>query len=351
MKWYLKKDFFDTVDDLEAVLIHYTCAPRGMTADWSLAESRLMPPGELLKTSIGQVASYGPPPPAIPQLAHPRLRRQVLRLPDQIWDDRLGASTGEYSLHYCYEIVRSGERFFSSVYTDEMCTRDVVFVDPLGVIGGVSAYWSVYDWEAPQLSPMEDPAFIAIFGEDHPLRQQNFSGLAGSADREAFAIAKKACIDVLPLPRRFTARVSAPAGAPVRLRFLVGNWGLPEHQRWEDYWLDETFVMTRGAEPLVVAPLGLQPVAAPLTRVRPELLAGNSYAPLLPGYLPSYQPSAPAESGPVLAGPVPAGNNAPRIGSTDGSNGSRNGHSKGHIGSLVTSSPVREALSAGLAKL
>ena len=97
-------------------------------------------------------------------------------------------------------------------------------------------------------------------------------------------MAKKAALDTLPLPHRFTARISAPVGVPVRLRFHVGNWGLPEHMRWEDYWLDEIFVMTADAEPLVVTPMGTETTAEPVTRVTPDLLAGNPYAPLIPAF-------------------------------------------------------------------
>ena len=95
-------------------------------------------------------------------------------------------------------------------------------------------------------------------------------------------MAKKAIVDTLPLPRRFTAKVSAPVGATVRVRLHVGNWGLPEAQRWEDYWLlNESFVMERAMEPLVLTPLGTEVAAQPLSVVTPDLLIGNPYAPLV----------------------------------------------------------------------
>ncbi|HEX2173940.1 MAG TPA: hypothetical protein VHL09_16015, partial [Dehalococcoidia bacterium] len=173
------------------------------------------------------------------------------------------------------EIVRSdGRREHSPVYTEEIATRDIVMVDPFGILGGVCVNWSVYDWDAPQFSPTEDPAFIEKYGEDHPLRQFKFYGVS---DKEEFMIAKKLALDTLPLPRRFTARISAPVGAPVRVRCHVANWGLPEAERWEDYWLDETFVMARENEALVFTPLGTESAAIPLVPVAPELLEGNPY--------------------------------------------------------------------------
>ena len=294
LNWYLKKEYFDTVDDIEQVLIHYACTPLGGTPDWTQAESRALPAGELLRTGVGEVAKYGPPAPAVPQEVHPRLRKKVLRLPNEVFDPALGAWTGDYQLHYVYEVIRNGDRSFSPIFVDEIRTREVVMVDPVGVTGGACVNWSVYDWDAPQFSPTEEPGFVERYGEDHPLRQHKFYG---TEDREAFAVAKKALVDRLPLPRRFRTRISAPVGATVRVRLHTGNWGLPEDQRWEDYWLDESFVMEAGLEPLVLTPLGTQVAAEPLSVVTPDLLVGNPYAELLTG--------EPTEE-PVAAEPFPA---------------------------------------------
>ena len=297
---YLKKEFWDTDNGIQSVLIHYTVSPLGLPANWAAnAESRTMPAGEVLRTGVGEVAKYGPPAPAVPQFVHPRLRKKVLNLPQEVWDPRLNAWTGEYTLHYFYEILRYGQRTFTPVLTDEIRTREVVLIDPLGVISGACANWSVYDWDAPQFSPMEDPNFIAFFGEDHPLRQTKFYG---TVNQEAFGVAKKAFVDLLPLPHAFRARVQAPVGATVRLRFHAGDWGLPEHRRWEAYiLLNESFVMTAGAPPLVFAPLGTNPAPAPIVRVTPDLLVGNPYALLLPGYQ-SYQGLRPLAFAQAAAG-------------------------------------------------
>ncbi|HEX2173397.1 MAG TPA: hypothetical protein VHL09_13245 [Dehalococcoidia bacterium] len=282
MNWYLKKEFFAPTEGVEAILIHYVCAPLGVEPNWGQAESRSMAAGEYLKAGVGEVAKYGPAAPSVPQHVHPRLYKKVLKLPNEVLDPATGAYTGNYNLHYLYEVVAGGSREYSPVFVDAIATREVGLVDPYGIIMGVCANWAVYDWDAPQFSPTEEEQFVARFGEDHPLRQFKFYG---SEDRDAFAVAKKAFVDTLQLPHRFTVRISAPVGATVRLRFHVGNWGLAEHERWEDYWLDESFVMTRDAEPFVATPLGTTPSAAPLSTVAPELLAGNPYAPLLPASL------------------------------------------------------------------
>ncbi|HEX2171321.1 MAG TPA: hypothetical protein VHL09_02605 [Dehalococcoidia bacterium] len=292
MNWYLKKEFIDYADSIEAVTITYTCAPVGRDPDWTQAETRFMPAGEILQTGVGEVAKYGPPAPRVPQFVHPRLRKKVLKLPNEIYDEARDGWTRDYTLHYVYEIVQNGHRFTSPIYTDQIRSREITLIDPLGVISGTCVNWAVYDWDAPQFSPTEEEQFVARFGEDHPLRQFKFYGVE---NRESFGVAKKALIDTLPLPHRFSVRISAPLGALVWLRFHVGNWGLPEIDRWEDYWLiDQAFVMTEGAEPFVATPLGTQPADRPLTTCPPELLTGNPYAALVPGI------SAPAATEPDI---------------------------------------------------
>lgn len=289
LTWYLKKEYFDTSDDIADVRIHYLATPLGQEPDWSQATVRSMPAGEVLKTGVGEVAKYGPAAPSVPQHVHPRLRKKVLKLPNEVYDPALGAYTGHYRLHSCYEVLRAGQSQFSPVFSEEIVTREVGLLDSLGIIAGTCVNWSVGDWDAPQFSPTEEVRFAATFGADHPLRQHKFYG---TADRDAFAVAKKAFVDRLPLPHRFTVTISAPVGADVKVRYHVGNWGLPEGERWEDYWLDESFVMVPGLAPLVPAPFGTDGRERPLSAVTPELLVGNPYAALLP------------ETRPVVSEPV-----------------------------------------------
>lgn len=285
MNWYLKKEFFDPFEGITDVVIHYSFSPLGTPANWAAnADSRSMPAGQPLRTGVGEVAKYGPAAPRTPQVTHPRLRKKVISMPVELQDPRTGVWSTDYNLHYFYEIIVGWQRHFTPFVTEEIRLREIVLVDALGILGGACTNWSVYDWDAPQFSPMEDPRVIAYFGEDHPLRQPKFYG---APNQEAFGVAKKALIDTLPLPHTFVARVQAPVGSTVRLRFHAGDWGLPEHRRWEVYMLlNESFVMTPFAAPLVYAPFGTQAVPAPLSRVTPELLFGNPYAPLIPGYQP-----------------------------------------------------------------
>lgn len=295
---YLKKEFFDTTDDIADVIVHYTCSPLGTPADWAQVQSRSMPAGATLKAGVGQVAKYGPAAPEIPQHVHPRLRKKVLSLPDNVWDPAIGGWNGNYLFHYFYEIVRTdGQRGLTEAVTEEIAVRDVVFLEPLGVTGPACVNWSVYDWDAPQFSPTEDPEYTARFGEDSPLQQVKFYS---TPDQEAFAIAKSAVVDTLPLPRRFQARIQAPVGSTVVYRLHVGNWGLPEARRWEAYWLDESFVMERGLAPLILTPLGTDVAPAPQSTVAPELLVDNPYLPFV-------------QHAQALAAAIAAGSTAPSV--------------------------------------
>jgi hypothetical protein len=219
INWYLKKEYWDGSDDIQSVTIHYTTAAVGQAPDWHAQhESRPMPANEELRSGVGQFSKYGPTAPKVPQIRHPRLRKKVLSLPQEVWDGRTGAWTAEYNLHYFYEVLQRGQRRYSPIHTDEIRTREVVFVIPNGeVVNGACAYWSVADWDAPQFSPTEDPRFVATFGEEHPLRAHKFYA---ADDKDSFSqyaqwFEETYARHLMPYPRRHTTRISAPVGATV----------------------------------------------------------------------------------------------------------------------------------------
>jgi hypothetical protein len=283
LHWYLKKEYWDTSDDIEWVGIHYTWVPFGQAPDWNAhRESRFMPAGEELRTGVGLTGKALPP--YVPQQIHHRLRKKILKMPNDIWDEAAGVWTGEYNLHYYYEVLQRGERSNTPVYTDEIRTREVILLSPNHVISGSCAYWSVSDWDAPQFSPTEDPRFVSMYGEDSPLRSFKLYGTPEHL-QDSFSRAKKALVDKIPLPHRFTARISAPVGMPVRLRFHVGQQEVPGHASWEDYWLDEMFIMAPGLEPFVCAPMGSEITNQYMHPTLPlDWLRGNPYAHLVPGF-------------------------------------------------------------------
>jgi hypothetical protein len=89
------KEYRDFADDIEAVSIHYLCAPNGVDADWE----------------SGRVTRFMP-------LVEPGVRRLSLQLPVQLVDPRDGRPVSSYTLFYYFEVFRGGDRHYSQVYTE-----------------------------------------------------------------------------------------------------------------------------------------------------------------------------------------------------------------------------------------
>jgi hypothetical protein len=89
------KEFRDFADDIEGVSIHYLCAPARAEANWDRDRvTRFMP------------------------LVESGLRRLELKLPSQIVEPQTGRPTSHYMLFHYFEIVRSGDRQYSQIYTE-----------------------------------------------------------------------------------------------------------------------------------------------------------------------------------------------------------------------------------------
>ena len=138
-------------------------------------------------------------------------RRKVIRLPFDIHDAAQDKYVEEYAFHHYYEVFRDGKREESPLYTEEIVTKDIEFVDQQGTLGGMCIYWSVYDWDAPQYQPTESPEFIEKYGEDSDYRSYKFYG---SEDMEAFSEKRAELLKTLPLPRRFGRQGPWPTRRP-----------------------------------------------------------------------------------------------------------------------------------------
>src|SRR4030095_13315298 len=115
--------------------------------------------------------------------------------------------------------------------TRAVCTRDMESVDNEGWVTHLCVYWSVYDWQAPVYSPMEDPRFPA----DSEFTSERY---AASWDKGPSSYAKSQMLAQLPLPHHWRSRIWAPRGAPVLQQFHIGHLYPPE----------ETFANWMGAE-------------------------------------------------------------------------------------------------------
>jgi hypothetical protein len=241
MSFYVKKTYVDTEPGIELVNIHYTWTPLGQTPNWEAhRETRAMPRGGVLMRGMGGTTldeSGVAIQTAVEKVDLPDdgIRRKILRLPKAIPDPSVPAGfTENYAFHYYFEIFRNGQREQSSLYTEEIVSKEVEYLDFQGSLGGMCIFWSIYDWDAPQYQPTEEPNFLARFGEDSPYRSFKFYG---SGDMENFGRIRSDMLRSLPLPRRYVGKIHGPKGAQVHQRWHVGGlWTPNPAERWEDYW-------------------------------------------------------------------------------------------------------------------
>ena len=122
MTWHYEiKEYYDHADDIEGVNIHYLLTPLGGVPDWENQRvTRFMP----------RVQPPTPPGNKVPidvtgEAAAPttlRLRRKILKLPQEILDPQSGIPTNRYLLHHYFEVFQDGYRQYSPLYTEELHT-------------------------------------------------------------------------------------------------------------------------------------------------------------------------------------------------------------------------------------
>ena len=241
MSFYMKRSFADTELGIELVNIHYTWIPLGQQPDWEAhRETRAMPRGGVLIRGMGgtivdDTGSYVQSTSERVELPDDRVRRKVIRLPKSIPDPVTNQYTSNYSFHHYYEVFRNGKRQNSPLYTEEIVTKEVEFIDFNGILGGMCIFWSVYDWDSPQYQPTEEPThLLSASAKTALIAHTSFMG--PKIKRLSHALAQR-CSPHCPLPRRFVGHIYGPKGAEVVQRWHVGNMWQPNRaDRWEDYW-------------------------------------------------------------------------------------------------------------------
>jgi hypothetical protein len=180
--FYIKRSFVDTIPGIELVNIHYTWTPLGQAPNWEAhRETRVMPRGGTLVRGMGgttideQGQSVQTSSETI-EIPDDGTRRKIIKLPVEIPDAASGKYTDNYLFHHYYEVFVNGKREQSPLYTEEIVSKEVEFVDYQGNLGGMCIYWSIYDWDSPQYQPTEEPNFIARYGEENPYRSFKFYG-------------------------------------------------------------------------------------------------------------------------------------------------------------------------------
>jgi len=118
---YVEKEFYDYADNIEGVNIHYVWTPFGGTVDWENQRmTRFMP---LVRSSLAESPISLPLTDGGTHLSSPRLRKKILKLPQQIPDSASGTFTNRYLLHHYFEIFQDGHRHYSPLYTEEIATE------------------------------------------------------------------------------------------------------------------------------------------------------------------------------------------------------------------------------------
>lgn len=226
LAWYLKKEWIDRAEDIEAVHVHYIHTPHDEAPDWQHPHQRWPMSGGALLKGLPRLGAHGEPP----QQPEGSVRQHVLKLPLQVWDASREEWTANYLLHYFYEVFQAGRRWATDVFCDEIVYRDLEYIDWEGRLSGVCIYWSISDWDAPVWMPAEDGRFREVFGAQHERCAAHFYHFA---DKPRFAVEKWNLMKQLPLPWRWTARIYAPKGTVVRQRWHTGN--LSRGMSWEGW--------------------------------------------------------------------------------------------------------------------
>jgi hypothetical protein len=239
MSFYIKKTWVDSEPGIELVNLHYTWTPLGAPPNWEAhRETRVMPRGGTLIRGMGgttldeQGNSVQTTMEKI-ELPDDGVRRKVTRLPKDVHNPATDRWEENYLFHHYFEVFRHGHRDYSPLFTEEVVVREVDFINYDDNLCGGCCYWSVYDWDAPQYTPSEEPRFIERYGDDNPFRSHKFYGFE---DKDAFERTRSDMIRALPSPRRFVSRVQGPKGATVHFCWHTGPfWSPNPADRWEDY--------------------------------------------------------------------------------------------------------------------
>ena len=247
MSFYIKRSYVDTQPGIELVNIHYTWTPVGQQPNWDVhRETRAMPRGGVLikgmgGTTVAESGEYVQTLSQTVELPDDGIRRKVIRLPKDVLDPATGTYVENYAFHHYYEVFREGKREVSPVYTEEIVTKEVEYIDYSGTLGGMCIFWGIYDMDAAQYQPTEAGGFIEKFGEDSPYRSFKFYG---AEDKENFSRTRSEMLKSLPTPRRFVGKIQGPKGAEVRQSWHLGNmWQPNPAERWESYYGDVTHTL------------------------------------------------------------------------------------------------------------
>lgn len=200
----LTKVWIDSEPGISMVEIRYLWSPLGQPARWEGQEE-----AEVL---------------AIIPNTTPVVRQAVIEIP------RYLDGKDAYQLHSRFVIVRNGREEFSPIFTEEIVSQEVPYVDNEGRITEVRLLWGVNGWNAPNWTQARLEGLNLQMIPNRPGHDIEGEGLADDAIYEL--------IQTVPLPRRYVAKVWGPRDALIEYvyQLLRTNSPLPEDdfERWDN---------------------------------------------------------------------------------------------------------------------
>jgi hypothetical protein len=154
----------------------------------------------------------------------PRVRQAAIEIP------RYLDGKDNYLLHYQFGGGGEHHAGFSQIYTEEIVSREIPYVDNEGLVTEVRILWSVGGWSAPNWSQSRLEGLALNYDKNEAGHDQEGEGIADEAMYEM--------VQTVPLPRRFVGKVWAPRGASVEYSLLLLRANTPtgndEFQRWDN---------------------------------------------------------------------------------------------------------------------
>jgi hypothetical protein len=201
----MAKVWVDPNDSVDSVEIRYTWSPIGTDPDFRNGRD---------EAEVMQVVSG----------THPRVRQAIIEIP------RYLDGKDNYLLHYHFGGGGEHHQGFTQVYTEEIVSNEVEYIDREGLITEVRVLWSIGGWAAPNWTQAHLEGLPLHVPANAPGHDIEGEGLADEAIYEL--------VQTVPLPRRFVGRVWGPRGATVEYCFQLLRSNTPiegdEFVRWDN---------------------------------------------------------------------------------------------------------------------
>jgi hypothetical protein len=201
----MAKVWVDPSDRVDSVEIRYIWSPLGTAPDFTGGRDE----AEVMHVVLG---------------TNPRIRQAIIEIP------RYLDGNDNYLLHYHFGGGGEHHEGFTQVYTEEIVSREVEYIDHDGSLTEVRVLWSVGGWAAPNWTRLRLEGLTLQIPEDTPGHDREGEGMADEAIYEL--------IQTVPLPRRFVGRVWGPRGAAVEYCYQLLRSSAPtegdEFVHWDN---------------------------------------------------------------------------------------------------------------------